>query len=225
MKILLIEDEKSLLDSMTRYLEQQGYTCETASDFRTAADKIDEFSYDCIVVDIGLPYGSGIDLVKRMKQAESKAGIIIISARNSLDDKLKGLESGSDDYLTKPFHLSELNARIHAILRRRNFDGNRIIQFNEISLDPQAQLVHVSNAPVELTDKEYKLLEYMIANQRRVLTKSAIAEHVWGDQYLQAGNYDFIYTHIKNLRKKLIAAGAEDYIRTVHGSGYRFTDL
>ena len=224
MKILLIEDERSLLESMKKYPEQQGYVCETATNFLEGRAKVAEYNYDCVVVDIGLPYGSGMDIVKDLKFMESRSGIIIISARNALEDKLKGLESGSDDYLTKPFHLSELSARIHAIIRRRNFEGNKTIQFNEIKLDPQERMVRVNNTAVDLTDKEYQLLEYFIANQRRVLTKSAIAEHIWGDEYLQVGNYDFIYTHIKNLRKKLVNAGSEDYIKTVHGAGYRFTE-
>jgi len=159
-----------------------------------------------------------------MKLIESKTGIIIISARNSLEDKLKGLNIGSDDYLTKPFHLSELNARINAIIRRKNFGGSNMIQFHEIQLSAAARQVLVNEKPVDLTDKEYQLLEYFVANQRRMLTKSAIAEHIWGDEYDQVSNYDFIYTHIKNLRKKLMDAGSQDYIKTVHGSGYRFTD-
>jgi DNA-binding response OmpR family regulator len=224
MKILIIEDEKALQESIQKYLEYEGYICEAAGDFKTGKEKVSEFMYDCIVVDIGLPYGSGLDIVKELKNMESKAGIIIISAKNALEDKLKGLELGSDDYLTKPFHLSELNARINAIIRRRNFGGSKIIQFNEIKLDAEAQRVTVNEKAVDLTDKEYQLLEYFVANQRRVLTKGAIAEHIWGDEYIQVSNYDFIYTHIKNLRKKLIDAGSEDYIKTVYGSGYRFTD-
>jgi DNA-binding response OmpR family regulator len=225
MKILIIEDEPGLQDSIQKYLEHQGYVCEVVSDFRTGIAKIDQYNYDCVVVDIGLPYGSGLDIVKKLKEIESKSGIIIISAKNSLEDKLKGLELGSDDYLTKPFHLSELNARINAIIRRRNFGGNKVILFNEIKLDPDAQHVTVADKGVILTDKEYQLLEYFIANQRRVLTKAAIAEHIWGDEYEQVSNYDFIYTHIKNLRKKLMEAGSEDYIKTIHGTGYRFTDI
>jgi len=224
MKILIIEDEKALQESIQKYLEHQGYVCETAGDFKTGKEKVSEFIYDCIVVDIGLPYGSGLDIVKELKNMESKAGIIIISAKNALEDKLKGLELGSDDYLTKPFHLSELNARINAIIRRRSFGGSKIIPFNEIKLDAEAQRVTVDEKAVDLTDKEYQLLEYFVANQRRVLTKGAIAEHIWGDEYMQVSNYDFIYSHIKNLRKKLIDAGSEDYIKTVYGSGYRFTD-
>ncbi len=162
--------------------------------------------------------------LKELKNIESRSGIIIISAKNSLEDKLKGLELGSDDYLAKPFHLSELNARVHAIIRRRNLDGSKKISFNEIVLEPEAKRVAVENRSLDLTDKEYRLLEYFIFNKRRVLTKTAIAAHIWGDEYEQVSNYDFIYTHIKNLRKKLIDAGSEDYIKTVHGTGYCFTD-
>jgi DNA-binding response OmpR family regulator len=224
MKILIIEDEQALQQSIKLYLGQQGFVCEAVSDFREGMKKVTQFNYDCVVIDIGLPYGSGLDIVKELKDIESKAGIIIISAKNALNDKLSALELGSDDYLTKPFHLSELNARIHAILRRRTFGGSKVITFGDIQLNPEAKRVTVENKAVDLTEKEYHLLEYFVANQRRVLTKAAIAEHIWGDEYEQVSNYDFIYTHIKNLRKKLLEAGAEDYIKTVHGTGYRFTD-
>ena len=224
MKVLIIEDEPGLQQSIQKYLEHQGFVCEVAGNFRSGMEKINNFNYDCVVVDIGLPYGNGLDIIKELKQIEAKSGIIIISAKNALEDKLKGLELGSDDYLTKPFHLSELNARINAIIRRRNFGGSKIIQFEEIKLDAEALRVTVNEKAVELTEKEYQLLEYFIANQRRVLTKAAIASHIWGDEYDQVSNYDFIYTHIKNLRKKLIDAGCSDYIKTVYGTGYRFTD-
>jgi DNA-binding response OmpR family regulator len=224
MKILIIEDEPALQQSIERYLGHQGYTCEVVSNFVEGLEKVYNFQYDCVVVDIGLPFGSGLDIVKKLKEIQSESGIIIISAKNALEDKLKGLELGSDDYLTKPFHLSELNARINAIIRRRNFGGNKTIQFHEIRIDPEAQRVTINNKALDLTEKEYQLLEYFIANQRRVLTKAAIAAHIWGDEYDQVSNYDFIYTHIKNLRKKLIDAGSEDYIKTVYGTGYRFTD-
>ncbi|MDQ2753217.1 MAG: response regulator transcription factor [Bacteroidota bacterium] len=224
MKILIIEDEIALQESILKYLSQQGFTCEAVNDFKTGKEKVEQFVYDCVVVDIGLPHGSGLNIVKELKYMESKAGIIIISAKNALEDKLNGLNLGADDYLAKPFYLSELSARINAIIRRRKFEGNTIIQFNEISLDAEAQQVTINNKPVELTDKEYGMLEYFIANQRRVLTKAAIAEHIWGDEYLHVSHYDFIYTHIKNLRKKLIDAGSRDYIKTAYGAGYRFTD-
>ena len=224
MKVLVIEDEPGLRESIQTYLERQGFVCETVANFRSGMEKVRQYQYDCVVIDIGLPYGSGLDIVRELKDVEARSGIIIISAKNSLEDKLTGLELGSDDYLTKPFHLSELNARIHAIIRRRNFGGSKAITFHEIRLEPESQVVSVSGKSIELTEKEYQLLEYFIANQRRVLTKAAIATHIWGDEYEQVSSYDFIYTHIKNLRKKLIDAGSGDYIKTVYGTGYRFTD-
>lgn len=224
MKILIIEDEPALQEAVQTYLSRQGFLCEAVSDFVSAIKKVQQYDYDCVVVDINLPYGSGLDVVKELKAMEAKSGIIIISARASLEDRVSGLELGSDDYLTKPFHLSELSARIQAIIRRRNFNGSKAIAFNEIKIEPEAQRVTVDNKRVDLTEKEYHLLEYFIANQRRVLTKAAIAAHVWGDGYDQVSNYDFMYTHIKNLRKKLLDAGAADYIKTTHGVGYRFTD-
>lgn len=224
MKILIIEDEKALQESILKYLEYQGFICEAVNDFLKGKEKVALFEYDCIVVDIGLPYGSGLDIVKELKYMESKAGIIIISAKNALEDKLHGLDLGADDYLAKPFYLSELTARINAILRRRNFEGIKVVTFNEIKLEADAKRVTVNDKPVDLTDKEYQLLEYFIANQRRVLTKGAIAEHIWGDEYQHVSNYDFIYSHIKNLRKKLVDAGSGDYIKTEYRSGYRFTD-
>ena len=224
MKILIIEDEKGLQESIVKYLQHQGFICEAADDFIKGKEKVSQFLYDCIVVDIGLPNGSGLDLVKELKYMESKAGIIIISAKNKLEDKLNGLDLGADDYLAKPFYLSELTARINAIIRRINFSGNKVITFNEIQLAAEAQRVTVKDKAVDLTDKEYQLLEYFVANQRRLLTKAAIAEHIWGDEYLHASNFDFIYSQIKNLRKKLMDAGSGDYIKTVYRAGYRFTD-
>lgn len=224
MKLLIIEDEPSLQQSMQTYLSQQGFVCEAVSDFRSGLDKVQQYDYDCVVVDLNLPYGSGLDLIKELKAFESKAGIIIISARQALEDKLTGLALGSDDYLTKPFHLSELSARIQAIIRRRKFGGSKDLVFHEIRLDPDRQRVSVEGRPVDLTEKEYRLLEYLLANQRRVLTKVALASHIWGDEYETVSQYDFMYTHIKNLRKKLLEAGAGDYIKTVHGVGYRLTD-
>jgi len=224
MKVLIIEDEPVLLASVQQYLEQQGFICENAAGLKQALDKVNDFDYDCVVADIGLPDGNGLGIVQELKALKSTAGIIIISARHSLEDKLKALELGADDYLTKPFHLSELNARINAILRRKKFDGNTLITFNEIVLQPSLKSVQVNNKPIDLTGKEYQLLLYFIANQKRVITRSALAGHLWGDAYDEAGSYDFIYTHIKNLRKKLLEAGSEDYIKTIYGTGYRFTD-
>jgi DNA-binding response OmpR family regulator len=222
-KILLIEDEKELLDAMKTYLESEGYRCETASDYQKASEKVNMYDYDCVVVDITLPKGNGLQIIKELKEKKSEAGIIIVSAKNSLDDKLKGLELGSDDYLTKPFHLSELNARIKAIVRRKNFDGNNELMLNEIKIDLLARTVYIKKTQLSLTTKEYELLLFFISNKNKVITKNAIAEHLWGDDMDQNDSFDFIYTHIKNLRKKMLEKGGEDYIKTIYGIGYNFS--
>lgn len=222
MKILLIEDEPELQKSIQQYLEMEGNVIELASDFRKALDKITIYDYDCILVDITLPYGSGLDLIKEIKFKKSKAGIIIISAKNSLDDKIYGLDLGADDYLPKPFHLSELNSRIKALFRRKNFDGNMEIVINEIKIFPDERLVLVHEKELILTTKEYDLLLYFIANKNRVVSKGALAEHLWGDNSDRLDNFDFIYNHVKNLRKKLLEKKCEDYLRTIYGIGYNF---
>jgi DNA-binding response OmpR family regulator len=222
MKILVIEDEKDLRESIITYLKQEGYICESASNFREAEDKILVYKYDCIIVDITLPGGSGFELIKDLKKASMEGGVIIISAKNSLDDKIKGLELGSDDYITKPFHLPELNARIKSIIRRSNFKGNTEIRFNEIKIQPSSHEVFVNDKIVSLTMKEFDLLLFFISNKGKVIPKDSIAEHLWGDNMDQADSFEFIYTHIKNLRKKLIQMGCNDYINTVYGIGYKF---
>jgi len=222
MKVLIVEDEKELRRSIVSYLSQEGYLCESAGTFKEAIDKIGIYEYDCLVIDIMLPGGSGLDLIKEIKKLKLPGGIIIISANNSLDDRIQGLETGSDDYLTKPFHLPELNARIKSIIRRRNFNGDTEITFNEIRIKPEASLVYVNDKEVSLTAKEYDLLLFFISNKGRVITKGSIAEHLWGDRADQMDSYDFIYTHIKNMRKKLLEAGCKDYLTTVYGIGYKF---
>ena len=222
MKILIIEDEKALSESITAYLKSEDYLCEVAADYEKALDKITLFDYDCILLDITLPGGSGLELLKELKSLNKADGVLIISAKNSLDDKVTGLKLGADDYLPKPFHLSELSARIAAIIRRKNFAGSNIVHFHNLVIDTGSKVVTADNNPVELTKKEYELLLYFVSNKRRVISKNAIAEHLWGDD--MEGNVDFIYTHIKNLRRKLQDAGGQDYIRSVYGMGYKFTD-
>jgi DNA-binding response OmpR family regulator len=222
LKILIIEDEKALSESIADYLSAQEYTCETAADYRDAIEKIEYNTYDCILLDITLPGGDGLKILEQIKEDSKTDGVLIISAKNSLDDKIKGLNLGADDYLSKPFHLSELNARIAAIIRRKNFDGNSIIKFGNLCVDTQRKSVTVENNTVELTKKEYELLLYFVSNKKRLISKDAIAEHLWGNE--MGGNFDFIYTHIKNLRKKLTDAGDADYIKSVYGMGYKFTD-
>ena len=222
MKILIIEDEPELLKSIRNYLELEGYVVEVAVDYLKALEKTAEYDYDCVLVDITLPGGSGLDIIKQFKQKKSNVGIIIISAKDSLSDKVAGLDLGADDYLPKPFHLFELNARIKALLRRKNFDGNNEIVINEIKIVTESRQVYINGSEVVLTSKEYELLLYFISNKNRVVSKSAVVEHLWGDNADRLDSYDFIYNHIKNLRKKLVEAGCNDYLQTIYGIGYNF---
>jgi DNA-binding response OmpR family regulator len=224
MKVLVIEDEKALSESILAYLHSEHYTCESALDYTSAMEKISLYDYACIILDITLPGGSGLNLLKELKANYKAEGVLIISARNSLDEKILGLQSGADDYLTKPFHLSELAARVAAIIRRKSFDGKNSLRFDELQLDLMEKTVKVKNHLMDLTRKEYDLLLYFISNKNKVISKGAIAEHLWGDNMDMADNYDFIYTHIKNLRKKLLQSGAEDYIKSIYGMGYKFSD-
>ncbi len=222
MKILIIEDERALSESIATYLSTQEYDCEIAEDLATATQKTEYNDYDCILLDISLPDGNGLKILEHLKEDKKNDGVLIISAKDSLDDKIRGLNLGADDYLAKPFHLSELNARVAAIIRRKNFDGNNVIEFNDLKIDTQNKSVTVNNQHLDLTKKEYELLLYFISNKNRLVSKDAIAEHLWGSD--MSGNFDFIYTHIKNLRKKLIESGDADYIKSVYGMGYKFTD-
>ena len=208
MKILLVEDETMLADNIQHYLLQEGNVCEIASDFTQASEKIELYEYDCVVVDITLPDGSGLDVIRLLKQANLSAGVVIISAKDSLEDK--------------PFHLPELNARIKSVLRRRNFEGKNEIQFQDIVIDPESMAVTVNSQAITLTKKEYQLLLYFITNAKRVISKNALAEHLWGDFMDMADSYDFIYSQIKNLKKKLNEHSDYKYIHAVYGMGYKF---
>lgn len=224
MKLLIIEDEIDLLISINNYLTKEGYHCELADSFFKAEEKIQIYEYDIILLDITLGNKNGLDLLKTIKKHNVQAGVIIVSAKNSLDDKVSGLDLGADDYMTKPFQLTELNSRIKALLRRRKFDGSHLIVFNEIVINTDNKSVTVHEKPVILTKKEYELLLYFMVNKNRILTKEAIAEHLWEDNIDMADSFDFIYTHMNNLRKKIKRCGGKDYIRTFYGMGYQFTD-
>lgn len=223
LKLLVIEDEPALNKSIVEYLAGRQYLCESVNTYRDALEKIECYGYDCIILDIMLPDGNGLKLLEQIKANNKTDGIIIISARNELDDKVTGLELGADDYLTKPFHLPELGVRVAAIIRRKNLLGNNTITFEEIEIDVPGKMVTVNKKPVVLTRKEYDLLLYFIINKSRVLSKNAIAEHLWGDDMDMVDNHDFLYTHVKNLRKKLVQAGAADYIKSIYGIGYKFS--
>lgn len=222
MKLLIVEDNKDLLENILKYLEREGYRCETAADYDEAFDKIMSYTYDVVLIDIMVPRGDGLQVLRELKSVNPETGTIIISAKNSLDDKVSGLELGADDYLTKPFQLPELSARIKAVNRRNNLGGSEIVRANEISINTKTREVLVDEEPVDVTPKEYDLLLYFASNKNRVLSKQNIAEHLWGDYVDHLENLDFVYQHIKNLRKKLIDAGANDYIESVYSIGYKF---
>jgi len=224
MKILIIEDEAELLIALGNFLTKENFICELAENFRNAENKLAINEYDLILLDISLPDGNGLELLKMIKKRQIRSGVIIISARDSLDDKISGLDLGADDYLTKPFQLSELNSRIKAVIRRRQFDGSSLLKFNEISIDTDAYTVSIHGKEITLTRKEYDVLLYLLVNKNRVLTKEAIAEHLWDDNIDLTDSYDFIYTHLNNIRKKIKSAGGKDYIKTIYGMGYKFTD-
>jgi DNA-binding response OmpR family regulator len=224
MKILIVEDEVLLRSSLEEFLEKEGFVVEIAGTVELAEEKISLYDYDVVLLDLGLPDGDGISLIEQIKSKEKVTGVIIISARDAIDDRVVGLEKGADDYLTKPFHLSELNARLKSLYRRLNFKGSLDISFNEITINPNERTVFVNSKEVVLTKKEYDLLNYFLANKNRVITKTVLSEHLWGDYIDSVDSLDFIYTHIKNLRKKLIKAGCSDYIKTVYGLGYKFNE-
>ena len=221
MKLLVVEDEPSLLQSILEYFTQEDFLCEGASTYHSAISKIDAFDYDCIILDINLPDGNGLQLLQYLRQYKKKEGVVIISARDSLDDKIKGLDIGADDYLTKPFHLSELNARIKALIRRKYTDGVDILEAGNLRLDLSSRTVHCSKQPVSLTKNEYDLLVYLLNNSNRVVSKQAIAEHIYGEQADNMPSFDFVYSQIKNLKRKLKEKGCDDLVQTVYGLGYK----
>lgn len=221
MKILVIEDEPQLLSNIKESLEKEKFLVETASDYHEAIDKLFIYEYDCILLDIMLPNGNGLQILSQLKAEEKSENVIIISAKDSLDDKLKGLELGADDYLTKPFHLAELNARVKAVLRRQKLNGKNTLQIANTKLDLRERTFIVNNQKISLNRKEFDILNYFSLNLNRLITKSALAEHVWGDHSDNADNFDFVYYQIKNLRKKLQSANADIEIESVYGIGYK----
>lgn len=222
MKILIIEDELEIATSIKSYLKTNDILCETATNYKMAVDKITAHDYDCILLDLMLPDGDGLTILKELKNQNKNEGVIIISAKENLETKIEGFNLGADDYLTKPFHLSELLVRIQSLVRRKNFNGNNALIFNEIAIDTLSKSVKIFDRKVDFTKKEIDLLLFLIGNKNKVLSKSAIAEHLSGDMADMLDNHDFVYAHIKNLKKKMSEAGSNDYILSVYGIGYKW---
>lgn len=225
MKILVVEDEELLRENIIDYLKSEGNVCDIAANFDAADEKIALYDYDCVLLDLTLPDGDGLKLLQLLKKQDRGEGVIIITARGSVDQRIEGLALGADDYLVKPFHLSELSARVMAVVRRRWFSGNDLVVFNELSIDIKSKIVKVNAELISLTKKEFDLLVYFMSNRSKVISKSALVTHIWGDHADMADSFDFVYTHMKNLRRKLVDAGCKDYFHSIYGVGYKFTDL
>ncbi|MGJ1432485.1 response regulator transcription factor [Sphingobacterium spiritivorum] len=222
MKILIVEDELELQKSVQEFLEAEQYVVEVASDFSSASSKINLYTYDCILLDINLPGGNGLALLDELRGKEQQH-TIIISARDSIDDKIKGLDLGADDYLTKPFHLSELNARIKAVLRRKQLAGNPVVQLNNLQINYDTRTICVDDQDLHFSRKEFDVFSFFVLNKNKLVTKTALAEHVWGDDSDMADNLDFIYSQIKNIRKKLKEHHAQLEIQAIYGIGYKMS--
>ena len=225
MKILIIEDEKELRETLVESLEKELYVVETAGTYDAADEKISIYDYDCILLDIMLPDGSGLNLLTKLKKLGKSENVIIISAKNSLDDKVSGLALGADDYLTKPFHIAELNARIKAVFRRKNLRGTTSIEIGNVTLDTDERVLKIDNNTIHLNRKEFDILKYFLLNKNRLIRKTVLAEHVWGDNIDEVDNFDFIYYQIKNLRKKLLEANATVSLESVYGVGYKLVEV
>ena len=225
MKLLIIEDERELSENIVTYLSSENYVCEQAFTYDTAKMKVNLYDYDCVLLDLMLPGGNGLDILRDKRKKRNPVGVIIVSAKDSLDDKVKGLEIGADDYLAKPFHLPELSMRIYAIIRRKEFAANNILRSNGIEINLPAKSVSVGGRLVVLTRMEYELLLFFIGNRNKVVSKASMAEHLSGDMADMFDNHDFVYTHIKNLKAKLTEAGVRDCVKNIYGTGYKWIEI
>lgn len=223
MKLLVIEDEASLRESIVEYFTQEDFLCEAAGNFSEGIDKSDSFQYDCIILDINLPGGSGLQLLEHLRKYKKNDCVIIISARNSMDDKIAGLDLGADDYLAKPFHLPELYARVKAVIRRKYAAGSNILEVDRLQLDLMLKTVTYAGQPLSLTKYEFELLLFMLINKNRVVSRQAIAEHIYGEQTDNMASFDFVYSHIKNIKRKLKEKGCGDLLQAVYGLGYKLS--
>lgn len=225
MKILVIEDDNELREIISRSLLAERYLVETAATYREARNKALGYEYDCILLDIMLPDGNGLKILSELKRSERNVNVIILSAKDSLDDKVEGLNLGADDYLPKPFHLAELHARLKSVLRRKQREGQQALQFGNVTIHTDSFRVEVAGKALDLGRKEYDILVYFMLRPNRLVEKHVMAESVWGDYIDQADNFDFIYAQMKNLRKRLKEAGADVEIKTIYGFGYKLVQL
>lgn len=223
MKILIVEDEASLQELMTLALKKEGYVVENASDYGSAVEKLSVYNYDCVLLDIMLPGGSGFDILEYVRSSDKKVNVIIISAKDSIDDKVRGLELGADDYLAKPFHMAELVARMRSVARRSRNDGDFAYRIGNVALEPDSNRVTVDGRDLPLLKKEFDILAYLMQRRGHLVDKAVLAEAVWGDHVDQADNFQFVYAQMKNLRRKLAEAGADIEIKSVYGFGYKLT--
>lgn len=225
MKILVIEDEIPMQEIIRETLEKERYLVESVTTFEEAQDKIISFEYDCILLDVMLPDGTGFDLLKELKRLDKASNVIIISAKNSIEDKIAGLNLGADDYLVKPFHLAELTARVKSVLRRKTLHGKNELEINNVKIHFENRIAFINQEVVPLNRKEFDVLAYFMVNKNRLINKTSLAEHVWGDYTDESDDFEFIYSQIKNLRKKLKDQQAEIEIQAVYGIGYKLIAL
>lgn len=209
---------------MGRVLRQEGYVVESAATYLEADSKVAGYSYDCILLDIMLPDGNGLKLLEHIRAMGKRENVIIVSARDSLEDKVYGLEIGADDYLPKPFHTAELVARVRSVLRRGRSAGELSLKLGNVTLKPEARSVEVDGKPLQLLKKEFDILSYFMQRPRHMIDKATLAEAVWGDYADDSDNFQFVYAQIKNLRRKLEQAAATIEISAVYGFGYKLSE-
>ncbi|MCB9298907.1 MAG: response regulator transcription factor [Lewinellaceae bacterium] len=222
MKLLIVEDDQELLSRMLRFFKREGYVCELANTYQEGYKKLNNYDYDCVLIDAGLPGRDGLRLVQMMREEDTQTGIILFAAGSPVEERIQGLEEGADDFLSIPFDLGELHARIKAVMRRKAGDYSKALSFGGLLIKLEERIVLADGLLVNLTRKEFEILVFLARNKNRVITKESIAEHLWGDYMEDAVSFDFIYAHVKNLRKKLADHGFSDYVKTVYGVGYKF---
>ncbi|MFT4760730.1 MAG: DNA-binding response OmpR family regulator [Paraglaciecola sp.] len=222
MKFLLIQNDQGLLSKLSDFFKKSGHVCESAITFREGYKKINNYDYDCAIIDLDMPSGDNLKLVEMLRKDNEETGIVIISSKNEVADRINGLEVGADDFIGKPFDVLELNARVKAVTRRKTKLFKKELTFGKLSINMDERRVVADETTLKLTKKEFNILLYLARNKNRVVKKESIAEHLWGDHMDEAASFDFIYAHVKNLRKKLVENNCGDFLKTIYGVGYKF---